>query len=158
MWTTIRWSAGRCAPPRRYTDEEVAATMGDADCLTLQVRVADIFGDNGIISAVICRRFGADWEIDSWLMSCRVLGRRVENAVLAQVAAQVRARGGARLIGAYCPTGRNGIVRDLYRDLGFVLAGEGEDGSQRWVLELAQMPTISGFHGECISARAAMAA
>ena len=62
---------------RRYTDPEVAEAENDPEVFTLQVRLADIFGDNGMISVVICRPGEAGvWEIDTWLMSCRVLGRK----------------------------------------------------------------------------------
>ncbi len=68
---------------RRYTEAEVAAVQNDPTAFTLQVRLADTFGDNGMISVVICRRDRNDWNIDTWLMSCRVLGRKVEVAVTA---------------------------------------------------------------------------
>ena len=68
---------------RRYTEADVAAVQNDPDAFTLQVRLADAFGDNGMISVLICRRQQDDWNIDTWLMSCRVLGRKVETAVLA---------------------------------------------------------------------------
>ena len=71
---------------RRYTEAEVAEVEQDPNCFTLQVRLMDAFGDNGMISVIICRSTAADvWEFDSWLMSCRVLGRRVQDAVLKQV-------------------------------------------------------------------------
>jgi predicted enzyme involved in methoxymalonyl-ACP biosynthesis len=58
----------------------------DPNVFTLQVRLADIFGDNGMISVVICRPAGNEaWEIDTWLMSCRVLGRKVEHMVLRKI-------------------------------------------------------------------------
>ena len=60
---------------RRYTEAEVASIEKIPTCITLQVRLADTFGDNGMISVVICRNAGdAVWEFDTWLMSCRVLG------------------------------------------------------------------------------------
>ena len=100
------------------------------------MRLADRFGDNGTIGAVICKP-GApgEWEIDTWLMSCRVLGRRVEHAVLQELLALARARGVERLIGTYAPTARNGLVRDHYAQLGFAPLGEDASGVSRWVIE-----------------------
>ena len=65
---------------RRYTEPEILNLDSDPEVFTLQVRLTDIFGDNGMISVVICRPGGNEtWEIDTWLMSCRVLGRKVEH-------------------------------------------------------------------------------
>jgi predicted enzyme involved in methoxymalonyl-ACP biosynthesis len=66
----------------------------DPRVFTLQVRLVDIFGDNGMISVVICRPAESDiWEIDTWLMSCRVLGRKVENMVLREILEHARKAG-----------------------------------------------------------------
>lgn len=80
----------------------------------------DRFGDNGIIGVVaVARDSDADARIDLWLMSCRVLGRKVEEAILADVVARARAFGARRLIGEYNPTAKNALVRELYPHLGF---------------------------------------
>ncbi len=107
---------------RRYTEAHVAAMEADDAIFTLQVRLEDKFGDLGMIGAVICRTIGGDtWEIDSWLMSCRVLGRRVEEATLAQIVLAARTRGISRLLGTYLPTAKNAMVSDHYAKLGFAL-------------------------------------
>ena len=103
------------------------------------MRLADTFGDNGMISVIICRG-GADartWEIDTWLMSCRVLGRKVEQAVLAELIAVARQRGIRRLVGTYRPTERNRLVEDHYAKLGFARRGDRADGTTVWTLEAA---------------------
>ena len=123
---------------RRYSEAEVAALADDDAVITLQVRLEDRFGDNGMISVVICRTRGTDWEIDTWLMSCRVLGRRVEQVVLDQLAALARARGAKRLVGIYRPSGRNTIVADHYAKLGFSLDSEDSDGRQTWTLPIEE--------------------
>jgi FkbH-like protein len=116
---------------RRYGEAEIASLERDAEAFTLQVRLVDTFGDNGMISVVICRpRDAKTWEIDTWLMSCRVLGRRVETMVLREIVASARARGIERLIGVYRPSGRNGMVSDHYRKLGFTPLGESDGGSE----------------------------
>jgi FkbH-like protein len=122
---------------RRYTEAEIAALVADRATLTLQVRLIDQFGDNGMIAAIIAVPQAEDWVLETWVMSCRVLGREVERATLNQIAAEARARGIQRLIGAYRPTERNGIVREHYAKLGFVRAAAGES-EDRWVLDLAQ--------------------
>jgi FkbH-like protein len=123
---------------RRYTEAEIAAFECDPSLLTLQVRLADIFGDNGMIGVMICRPRGIDaWEIDTWLMSCRVLGRGVETMVLRELIAQARTRSVRRLIGVYVPTARNGMVRDHYPKLGFAALGEDSSGTTTWELDTA---------------------
>jgi len=120
---------------RRYTDPEVAQAESEPEVFTLQVRLADIFGDNGMISVVICRPGGPGvWEIDTWLMSCRVLGRKVEHMVLHEILKHARSAGIVKLAGTYKPTERNQLVVDHYARLGFnKLHGE-ESGLTRWEL------------------------
>jgi FkbH-like protein len=120
---------------RRYTDPEVTEAENDPEVFTLQVRLADIFGDNGMIGVVICRPEGAGvWEIDTWLMSCRVLGRKVEHMVLREVLEHARAAGIVKLSGTYRPTDRNKLVVDHYAKLGFTKVEEHASGFTRWEL------------------------
>jgi FkbH-like protein len=124
---------------RRYTDPEVAEAENDPEVFTLQVRLADIFGDNGMISVVICRPGGAGvWEIDTWLMSCRVLGRKVEHMVLREILVHAKAAGVHKLIGTFRPTDRNKLVVEHYAKIGFVKTGEEQTGLTRWELLVAQ--------------------
>ena len=118
---------------RRYSEAEIAATRSNPDVFTIQARLADIFGDNGMISAVICRQAGPCWEIDTWIMSCRVLGRRVEEALLQYLVQQARLRGITEIVGRYIPTARNGLVRDHFERLGFAQTGS-ENAETTWRL------------------------
>jgi FkbH-like protein len=122
---------------RRYTEPEVVAAGADPEVFTLQVRLADRFGDNGMISVVICRTLQpGEWEIDTWLMSCRVLGRRVEDVVLREILAHARTAGIRRLTGSYLPTERNALVKDHYAKLGFAKIHEEASGVTRWELQV----------------------
>ncbi len=121
---------------RRYDEAAVEAAEADPAVFTLQVRLSDTFGDNGMISVVICRpRDAHAWEIDTWLMSCRVLGRRVEQMVLREVLLHARAHGIARLIGVYVPTERNGMVAEHYAKLGFTPLARDAGGGSTWELD-----------------------
>ena len=123
---------------RRYTDPEVADAEDDTAVFTLQVRLADIFGDNGMISVVIIRVGDSrTWEIDTWLMSCRVLGRKVEHAVLREILTHARTSGIQKLCGTYRPTDRNKLVIDHYQKLGFSKLSADESGITRWELPVA---------------------
>jgi len=123
---------------RRYSEAEVAALQANSDAVTVQARLADMFGDNGMISAVICRKNGKQWEVDTWIMSCRVLGRRVEEAILQHLVQQARAAGASELIGRYIPTARNGLVRDHFEKLGFARLSEAANGETIWRLSVAE--------------------
>jgi FkbH-like protein len=140
---------------RRYTDPEVAQAEADPEVFTLQVRLTDVFGDNGMISVLICRPGEPEvWEIDTWLMSCRVLGRKVEHMVLREILEHARAAGIKKLLGVYKPTDRNKLVMDHYSKLGFTNVAEEESGLTRWELivegaapELAPMKVVSSGFG-----------
>jgi FkbH-like protein len=123
---------------RRYSEPEVARIEKDQTCFAMQVRLLDSFGDNGMISVVVCRsRSAEEWEIDTWLMSCRVLGRCVEKMVLRELLQAASRRNVTRLIGIYRPTGRNKMVERHYPNLGFALFEQCPDGTAVWQLDVA---------------------
>jgi len=127
---------------RRYTEAEVAEVARNPECFTLQVRLSDAFGDNGMISVIICRRRNStEWEIDTWLMSCRVLGRGVEKMVLRELIEHARRHGIRKLIGTYRPTDRNQLVEEHYSKLGFTQTGQSLDGTTTWELEVDNAST-----------------
>jgi FkbH-like protein len=120
---------------RRYSEPQVQQLEADPKAMTLHARLVDKFGDNGIICVVICRVTGPGiWTIDTWLMSCRVLGRRVEQAVLREILEQARSAGIRTLVGVYRPTDRNDMVRDHYGKLGFKQVQDDADGTTVWEL------------------------
>jgi FkbH-like protein len=122
---------------RRYSESDVEAFENDPSKFCLQVRLADRFGDNGMISVVIFDKGLDQWSCDTWLMSCRVLGRRVEELVLAAVAEAARSAGAKRLNGTYIPTKKNGLVVEHFAKLGFTRIGDLPDGGTTWALDLA---------------------
>ena len=121
---------------RRYTEAEVAAFEASPDKFTAQVRLVDRFGDNGMISVVIFDKGPDVWSCDTWLMSCRVLGRHVEEAILNHVAAAAIAEGATRLQGAYLPTKKNKLVERHFAKLGFNQVGDLPEGGTAWELDL----------------------
>ena len=108
--------------------------QSNSDVFAIQARLEDIFGDNGMISAVICRQSGPCWEVDTWIMSCRVLGRRVEETLLQYIVGQARLRGITEINGRYIPTAKNGLVRDHFSRLGFAQTGSQNSGETTWQL------------------------
>jgi FkbH-like protein len=122
---------------RRYTEADVLGVMCDSQAFGLQLRLIDRFGDNGIVAIVIGRLdVSGDIRLDTWLMSCRVLGRQVEDATLLVIVAEARRLGGKRLIGEYRPTVKNAMVRHHYGKLGFSMIDEAADGTASYFLDL----------------------
>jgi len=120
---------------RRYTENQVAALEESQQHRTFQISVSDRFGDNGIVGVVICAIGTTDWEIDTMLLSCRVLNRKVEEAICNRIVEDARRAGASRVIGRFVPTARNGIVKDLFQRLGFKSHSD-SDGNERWVLDV----------------------
>ena len=126
---------------RRYSEREVEAVENDPGKHAIQIRLTDRFGDNGIISVIIAERKAETWEIDTWLMSCRVLGRRVPEAALGHLIAAARRDGARALVGRYVPSPKNKMVTGHYEGLGFQLVSEGAGGETVWRLELSGLET-----------------
>ena len=127
---------------QRYTEADVRAMMSDPGVAAYQFRLTDRFGDNGIIAILIGRMNSENALVmDTWLMSCRVLGRQVEEACLNVMVDAARSLGAARVVGVYRPTAKNEMVRTLYERLGFTLkqpeGAAGDAGEIQWTLELA---------------------
>jgi HAD-superfamily phosphatase, subfamily IIIC/FkbH-like domain len=121
---------------RRRTEAEVEALMTDSTHYAFSVRLADKFGDNGLISVVIVRVEGTTAVVDTWLMSCRVLKRQMEEEVANEIVRLAILRGCTEVIGDYLPTEKNGMVRDLFPRMGYTLAEETPERTT-WRLETA---------------------
>jgi FkbH-like protein len=125
---------------RRYGLPECEALMNDASVVPLYVRLADRFGDYGLISVVALRKEQEvrRLRIDSWLMSCRVLARGVEQHVMNHAVSVARSLGVERLVGEYVPTSKNKMVKDFYGRFGFEKTQEAPDGHATWELDVSR--------------------
>ena len=105
----------------RYTYADVLSFIEDPNTALRIVRLEDRFGDYGLVSVVVIRSFGDEFcqEIDSFLMSCRVLGRKVEDSILTIVENDARRAGVRQLVGRYSETSKNHLVANFYLDRGF---------------------------------------
>ena len=113
---------------RRYTESEMQEISENKSYITLYGKLTDKFGDNGVISVALGRIEGDTLHIELWLMSCRVLKRNMEHAMLDQLVHAARKAGVKKLRGYYYKTAKNGMVRDFYKDFGFELvSSDGED-------------------------------
>ena len=109
----------------RYTESEIAAISQDDRYITRYMTLSDRFGEHGLISVVILEKQEDALFIDTWLMSCRVLRRGVEECLFDAVVALTQAAGYRWLIGEYLPTAKNGMVAEFYAQLGMESIGEG---------------------------------
>jgi FkbH-like protein len=121
---------------RRHTQAEVAAMAGDGNHAVAWLRLRDRFGDQGLVVVGIVRRVGTVAEVDTFLMSCRVMNRRVEQAFMAYLLEHARALGCRTVRGEYLPTAKNGMVSDFYPGLGFEPDGDLAAGGRRYALDL----------------------
>lgn len=124
----------------RYTEAEIELLQMDHSIFTFTFTLEDKFGDHGLISVVILKKTGSDsLFIDTWLMSCRVFNRGMEEFVLNTIAFHAISNGFLKLKGEYIATPKNEIVKDLYSILGF----EKEHGI--WVLNLTTFRSHKNF-------------
>ncbi|MGD0966473.1 MAG: HAD-IIIC family phosphatase [Candidatus Acidiferrales bacterium] len=123
---------------RRYTSAEVEAISQNLGLITLYGRLADRFGDNGLVSVLIGRVLGETVELDLWLMSCRVLNREMEFAMFDALVEQCQARGIRRVVGVYIPSKKNSMVAGHYAGLGFSRLSESSGGHVLWQYDIPQ--------------------
>ena len=122
---------------RRLTEAQCAALAADPVYLPLYASLSDRFGDHGLISVVVLERSADALLIRDWLMSCRVLGRGVEQLLMNYVVARAAGFGLPRVVGEYIPTPKNAMVREFFAQFGFARAAA---TSNCWVLEVPAYP------------------
>lgn len=121
---------------RRYTTSEVEAVAQDPSFVTLYGRLADKFGDNGLVSVLIGHVLADTVELEVWLMSCRVLNREMELAMFDALVEQCQARGIRTIVGTYVASKKNGLVAAHYYNLGFHRMNASHEGHERWKYEV----------------------
>lgn len=130
---------------RRHNQAQVEAFVRDPACIHFSLRLRDRFADHGLVSLMIAVQRGAMLEIDTWLMSCRVIGRSVERAMLSHLCQQAAARGVTGIRGKYLPTTKNSLVKTLFPDLGFKRSAESPQGDL-WEFDLTtQAPVTNDY-------------
>ena len=111
---------------------------GNPHVSLLYGRLADKFGDNGLVSVLIGRVSEETVEVDLWLMSCRVLNREMEFAMFDALVEQCHARGIRQIRGVYIPSKKNGMVAAHYAGLGFTELSESSAERRLWHYEVPQ--------------------
>ena len=122
---------------RRYNEQQVVDLAHDPAWDILSLWVKDRFGDNGIVGVAMMHQTGSTCEIDNFLLSCRVIGRSLENVLLVSLAELAHGRGANSLYGWFIPTKKNAPASEFYKNNGFQLA-EKKGENTRWCLDLSQ--------------------
>ena len=121
---------------RRYSSADMDKIYRDNSYITLYGKLTDKFGDNGVVSVIIGHLSDTVLEIDLWLMSCRVLKREMEFAMMDALALAAQKRNVKTIHGFYFPTKKNKMVEDFYSSLGFEKTDEDSHGNSKWELFL----------------------
>ena len=132
---------------RRYTEAQVREIACDPECWIRAFRLSDRMGSYGLIAVLICRAAAAHdtWQIDSWLMSCRVLGRDMEKFMLDRLLEAAAARGIKHIEATYLPTPKNALVKDLCPRLGFWCVAESA-AETRYMFDVPSMFAATADH------------
>ena len=121
---------------RRYTQTEIEETARDPAYITLYGKLSDRFGDNGVVSVVIGHVVKKTCHIDLWIMSCRVLKRDMEYAMMDTLIHRCLERRLSEIRGYYYPTAKNAMVKNFYELQGFQKIQEDSQGNTEWILHL----------------------
>lgn len=121
---------------KRYTLNEIEEIYKSKNYIRLYGKLTDKFGDNGVVSVVIAKKNNDYADVELWIMSCRVLKRDMEMAMLDRLAEECISKGIKKIYGYYYPTAKNKLVKDLYEKFGFTKISEDESGNTKWELSL----------------------
>ncbi len=124
---------------KRYSQSEIEEVAADPGRITLYGKLEDKFGDNGVVSIVIGRIDGPgkdELHMELWLMSCRVLKRDMEFAMMDALVEKARSSGIRTIFGYYYPTAKNAMVKDFYGTQGFTKVSEDDEGNSVWKFEI----------------------
>ena len=119
---------------KRYTQDEIEHAAFSSEYITLYGKLEDRFGDNGVVSALIGRQRGKILDIELWIMSCRVLKRDMEYAMMDALVQECRKRDIHVIYGYYYPTAKNSMVKDFYGAQGFEAVSKDQDGNTVWMM------------------------
>ena len=122
----------------RCTENDIQTMQDDKNYICLCGRLVDKFADNGIVTVVVGEQIGKELHIRLWLMSCRVLKRGLEDAMMNVLVEQARKRKIERMVGYYYPTTKNGMVKNFYKGMQFAIMEEHAEAASIWQLDIAQ--------------------
>ncbi len=131
---------------RRYSRAEIEEVADSDEYIDLYGKLIDKFGDNGVVSVVIGHKNKDVLDMDLWIMSCRVLKRDMEFAMMDELVSAAKAAGLRKIMGYYYPTAKNNMVRDFYERMGFTKVSEDGEGNTTWEFNLTDEYTNQNTH------------
>ena len=123
---------------KRYSQADIEKIAQDKNYITLYGKLTDKFGDNGVVSVVIGKIIKDELHIELWLMSCRVLKRDMEFAMMDELISQASKHRLSKVFGYYYPTAKNAMVKDFYEIQGFSKIKEDNTGNNTWEYVIPQ--------------------
>ena len=126
---------------KRYSEEEIHEMKGDI----ITVHMSDKYGDQGLVAILILKYKDDSASIDTFLMSCRVMGRCAENEIIARIKGLLESKGISRVKAAYIKTAKNAPVADLYDRLGFTRTSAADDNHKDYEAKTNDLPEMTGF-------------
>lgn len=131
---------------KRYNRAEIEEVSQSAEYIDLYGKLVDKFGDNGVVSVVIGHINSDELDMDLWLMSCRVLKRDMEYAMMDELVNRAKEKGLKKIKGYYYPTAKNNMVRDFYGQMGFEKISEDAEGNTVWELDVTKSYSLQNHH------------
>lgn len=129
---------------RRYLEENIKKFFQDHKFLVISVKVEDKFGDNGIVGTAIVKKEKTCWVIDTFLLSCRVIGRDIEKVLLEYIIEKARGSRVKKLIGEFIMTEKNTPAKEFYRNSGFELIKK-DRNVERWEYSITRKGKYPNF-------------
>ena len=129
---------------KRYLEEDIKRFALEDGFIVVCIKVEDKFGDNGIVGVVIVEKGVSKWKIDTFLLSCRIIGRRIEETILAYILELAREEKVETLIGEFIPTKKNVPAMDFYKNNGFGLVYK-KKGVCTWEYKVVKVYSFPDF-------------
>ncbi|MEK6943366.1 MAG: HAD-IIIC family phosphatase [Nanoarchaeota archaeon] len=129
---------------KRYLEEDIQKMSNNKNEIVVSVRSRDKFGDNGIVGAAIIKKSADEWEIDTFLLSCRVIGRKIEESMLWFIIKEAKAKKAKQLKAFFIPTNKNEVAKDFYKNNGFKLK-EKKNGTELWQYDISKKYNAPDF-------------
>ena len=129
----------------RYTQSEIEEVASDSEYIDLYGKLEDTFGDNGVVTVVIGKKEQEILNIDLWIMSCRVLKRDMEFAMMDMLVKKAESQGIKTIKGYYYPTAKNGMVKEFYSLHGFEKISEDQEGNTVWKIDIENYENKNKF-------------
>ena len=127
---------------KRYSEQEIRELAETGDVIT--VHMADKYGGQGLVSVLILKYKDYQADIDTFLMSCRVMGRQAENEIMARLSKLLKSKGIKKVRAAYVKTAKNAPVENLFEKLGFTLISK-SDGHKEYEADIDRLPLVTGL-------------